>query len=219
MSAGPLAGQDVVIDERGQAFDPAAIQQRLEEQDAEIQWLREQVAELQFDPSAQARLASAPATEQFAVGALQPAPLPVQEAALGGGDKPVDCPSGLCDEKWTVKLGGHVQLDYINWANADPAIVGDQNYFEFRRLRLVADGKGYGMYDFRLQMTLEPETIGESPPGVATSPDVKDAYLSMNDIPLLGRFRIGNFFVPFGLEQVTNDTNNIFLERSIPTQG
>ncbi len=31
--------------------------------------------------------------------------------------------------------------------------------------------------------------------------------------------RVGNFFVPFGLEQVTNDTNNIFVERSIPTQG
>jgi hypothetical protein len=25
--------------------------------------------------------------------------------------------------RWTVKLGGHVQLEYIRWANADPAIV------------------------------------------------------------------------------------------------
>lgn len=41
----------------------------------------------------------------------------------------------------------------------------------------------------------------------------------MNEIPWFGRFRIGNFFVPFSLEQVTNDTNNIFMERSIPTQG
>jgi phosphate-selective porin OprO/OprP len=40
----------------------------------------------------------------------------------------------------------------------------------------------------------------------------------MNQIPYLGRFRVGNFFVPYSLEQVTNDTNNIFLERSIPTQ-
>lgn len=120
-------------------------------------------------------------------------------------------------DKWTVKLGGHVQLDYINWPQASPAITGAQDYFEFRRLRLVADGQGYGTCDFRLQMTLEPETVGETP-GV-TSPDVKDAYFSMNEIPLLGRFRIGNFFVPFGLEQVTNDTNNVFLERSIPTQG
>ncbi|MFM7166803.1 MAG: OprO/OprP family phosphate-selective porin [Planctomycetaceae bacterium] len=134
-------------------------------------------------------------------------------AATAGKDVPLD--------RWNVKLGGHVQLDYINWAAADPAIGGSpgpQDYFEFRRLRLVADGVGYENCDFRLQMTLEPETVGESQ-GKATSPDVKDAYFSVNDIPVMGRFRIGNFFVPFGLEQVTNDTNNVFLERSIPTQG
>ncbi len=123
-------------------------------------------------------------------------------------------------EKWNVKLGGHVQMDYVNWANASPTITGTQDFFEFRRLRLVADGTGYGVYDFRLQMTLEPETVGETQPlGTVSSPDVKDAYLSVNEIPGLGRFRIGNFFVPFSLEQVTNDTNNIFMERSIPTQG
>jgi phosphate-selective porin OprO/OprP len=124
-------------------------------------------------------------------------------------------------DRWNVRLGGHVQLDYVNWMNADPAIGGNpgpQDYFEFRRLRLVADGVGYENCDFRLQMTLEPETVGESS-GRATSPDVKDAYFSVNEIPGLGRFRIGNFFVPFGLEQVTNDTNNVFLERSVPTQG
>lgn len=125
----------------------------------------------------------------------------------------------MSTDKWTVKMGGHVQLDYVNWANADPAIPGTLDYFEFRRLRLVADGTGYGQCDFRLQMTLEPETVGSNAPGIVTSPDVKDAYFSMNEIPGLGRVRIGNFFVPFGLEQVTNDTMNIFMERSIPTQG
>jgi len=121
--------------------------------------------------------------------------------------------------RWTVKLGGHVQLDYINWANADAAIPDAQDYFEFRRLRLVTDGTGYEVFDFRLQMTLEPETDETLPLGIVSSPNIKDAYLSMNEIPLLGRFRIGNFFVPFSLEQVTNDTNNIFLERSIPSRG
>lgn len=66
-------------------------------------------------------------------------------------------------------------------------------------------------------MTLEPG-FGSHENQFAT-PDVKDAYLSMNDIPGIGRVRIGNFFVPFSLEQVTNDTNNIFNERSIPTQA
>lgn len=122
-------------------------------------------------------------------------------------------------DKWTVRLGGHVQMDYINWANSSASIPNTQDYFEFRRLRLVAEGTGYGVYDFRLQMTLEPETVNESPAGTVTSPDVKDAYFSINEVPWLGRVRIGNFFVPFSLEQVTNDTNNIFLERSIPTQG
>jgi phosphate-selective porin OprO/OprP len=125
----------------------------------------------------------------------------------------------VSSEKWTVKLGGHVQLDYINWADSSPSIPDTRNYFEFRRLRLTADGAGYGVYDFRFQLTIEPETVGESPAGTVTSPDVKDAYFSINEIPWLGRLRIGNFFVPFSLEQITNDTNNIFLERSIPTQG
>ena len=118
-------------------------------------------------------------------------------------------------EKWTVKLGGHVQLDSINWADASPQIP-EANYFEFRRLRLMADGTGYGVYDFRLQVDFEPESGDGSLTPVT---DVKDAYFSLNQIPVFDRWRIGNFFVPFSLEQVTNDTNNIFLERSIPTQG
>jgi phosphate-selective porin OprO/OprP len=123
----------------------------------------------------------------------------------------------VSDEKWNVRLGGHIQMDYITWANSDPAIVGAQNYFNFRRLRLVADGTGYGVFDFRLQMTLEPGQGANE--NQYAAPDVKDAYVTMHEIPGIGRFRIGNFFVPFSLEQVTNDTNNIFNERSIPTQG
>lgn len=152
---------------------------------------------------------------------------PSQAAPSQASARPEKKPSSAADdgwqdisqEKWTVKLGGHVQLDYVNWAQAAPSIPNTHDYVEFRRLRLVADGTGYGLFDFRLQMTLEPESVGESVPGTVTSPEVKDAYLSMNEIPGLGRMRIGNFFVPFGLEQVTNDTNNVFLERSIPTQG
>ena len=122
-------------------------------------------------------------------------------------------------EKWTVKLGGHVQMDYVLWANAQDSIPDTFNYFNFRRLRLVADGTGYEVFDFRLQMTLEPEPFGDNPANTNITPQVKDAYLSMKEIPYLGRFRIGNFFVPFSLEQVTNDTNNIFMERSVPTQN
>ncbi len=120
-------------------------------------------------------------------------------------------------EKWTVKLGGHMQLDNINWAHTQDPPVPAFNYIEFRRLRLLADGVGYGVYDFRIQIDIEPEN-GEGTDRPVT--DIKDAYFTIHDLPCNTRqARIGNFFVPFSLEQVTNDTNNIFLERSIPTQG
>lgn len=130
-------------------------------------------------------------------------------------EKPADSKAPPKD-KWKVNLGGHMQLDSIFWADADPAIPETHNYTNFRRLRLVADGVGYDQYDFRLQMTLEPTSDTVS--ALTATGLIKDAYFTMNEIPLLGRFRIGHFFVPFSLEQVTNDTNNIFLERSIPTQ-
>ncbi len=149
-----------------------------------------------------------------------------KKSAKGADEKKPDDGAWLdmSTDKWNVKMGGHVQADYIVWPHADESIAenapdpGPKNYFEFRRIRLSADGTGYGVYDFRLQMTLEPETVSDTP-GAQVSPVVKDAYFSINEIPWLGRLRIGNFFVPFSLEQVTNDTNNIFLERSIPTQG
>lgn len=189
-----------------------AIFQRLQQQDAEIERLRAQVFAGQ--PPAPSELAAPAAYAEMAEQAKASAD---KGADKKKEEKKDDGWKDLSAEKWTVKLGGHVQMEYINWAQASAAIVGDDNYFNFRRLRLVADGTGYGQFDFRLQMTLEPGQGADLSP--LASPDVKDAYLSMNDIPWLGRGRIGNFFVPFSLEQVTNDTNNIFMERSIPTQN
>ena len=33
------------------------------------------------------------------------------------------------DEQWKVKLGGHMQMDYVLWANAAPSIPDTYNYF------------------------------------------------------------------------------------------
>lgn len=129
--------------------------------------------------------------------------------------QPAENSKEIPNDKWSVRLGGIVQGDFIQWASAGGDIPG-QNYFEFRRLRLQGEGEGYGVYDFRLQIEIEPEAEDLVAVPVAV---VKDAYLSMNEIPWLHRARFGNFFIPFSLEQVTNDTRNIFLERSIPAQG
>jgi len=140
-----------------------------------------------------------------------------EDAAKGTGDKP---PIGewvdMSNDKWNVRLGGQFNLDYITWPDHDPQVPAE-NYIEFRRIRLLGEATGYGVYDARIMFEGEPESgDGTDRPVV----DIKDAYLSMNELPQpLGRWRIGNFFVPFSLEQVTNDTQSVFLERSIPTQG
>jgi phosphate-selective porin OprO and OprP len=209
-----LSSSSLFAQDRLPPISNEEIAQRLAQQQAEIEQLRSQLQQI---PS------SEHVSPEYFTNYAEPMSDPAKKTsdkkeAKKEDKKPVEEWVDTSTEKWTVKLGGHVQLDYVNWANADAAIPNTNDYFEFRRLRLVADGTGYGVYDFRLQMTLEPETVGESS-GAATSPDVKDAYFSINELPWLGRFRIGNFFVPYSLEQVTNDTNNIFMERSIPTQG
>jgi len=208
-----------------------SIQQRLEQQEAEIQWLRSQLSEL-HTPTAAPLPGPAESVTPAAPQPMAPSEaadteleelkkrLTALEEAQSKSKVAKSIDDGWIDisnERWSVKLGGHVQIAYITWANADPAIAGAENYLSFRRLRLSAEGTGYGQFDFRLQMTLEPGQGSHE--SQYASPEVKDAYVSMNEIPVIGRFRIGNFFVPFGLEQVTNDTNNIFNERSIPTQN
>lgn len=190
----------------------AAILERLDAQEAEIQRLQARLNELHpavADPAPTLLIDAADGTD--CCDSIQGASLKsAHEKDVANAAKKA------ADNKWSVKLGGHVQLDYIDWVDTD-GIVGAEDHFNYRRLRLVADGTGYEQFDFRLQMTLEPGQGSNDSP--LASPDVKDAYLSMNDIPGIGRIRIGNFFVPFSLEQVTNDTNNLFSERAIPTQG
>jgi phosphate-selective porin OprO/OprP len=138
-------------------------------------------------------------------------------AADDGGDVvPEITWTDISADKWTVKPGAQMQLDSVNWADASGSIP-EFNYVEFRRLRLMLDGTGYGQYDFRVQMEFEPES---SESGNFPVTEVRDAYFSMNDLPgPFRRARIGHFFVPFSLEQVTNDVLGEFLERSIPTAG
>ena len=221
------------------SVETEAIYQRLERQEAEIERLREQIAR-SLPPVQPAPVAPGPPAVLPVWGERDPIARPPVEFTSAAANEKQSAPNraqtgeksgakpaaekkpdegwmDLSREKWTVKLGGHVQGDYVNWVNADPAIPA-QDYFEFRRLRLLADGTGYGVYEFRIQIDIEPESELE---GGVTGPfaAIKDAYLGMQGVPGLGKVRFGNFFVPFSLEQVTNDTNNIFFERSIPTAG
>ena len=101
---------------------------------------------------------------------------------------------------------------------------GVQNYLEARRLRLFVAGEGYGVYDYKLEMDFNGHS---SATGVFPGPDahfhtfdtgvdVKDAYVGIREIPLLGYVRVGHFKEVTSLEEQTHENYTTFMERSLP---
>lgn len=136
------------------------------------------------------------------------------EAALAEKDKEEVKWESVHGQKWSGKVGGRIMGDSILYPNVDPDIVavdpGDmaQNYFEFRRLRIFLSGTGYGVYDYKFQLDWEK--------GAAV---LKDMYVGIHEIPLLGYVRFGHFKGPSGLEQLTSSKYITFMERALPVDS
>ena len=110
-------------------------------------------------------------------------------------------------QKFSHKWGGRIMGDLVLFGN-DTGAIPDENFFEFRRMRLFVSGSGYGIYDYKLQLDVEPE--GNN------SVSMKDAYLGIHEIPYLQYVRFGHFKAPFGLEELTSSKYITFMERSLP---
>jgi phosphate-selective porin OprO/OprP len=125
-------------------------------------------------------------------------------------------------------IGGRVQVDASSFTAGpgpnQPPIAGGLNpplsgAANFRRARLRAAGRLYEVYDwasevdFANQMTdfnmAFPTLAG---PGVL--PAMKDMWLQVRDLPLLGTLRVGNQKDPYGLEHVGDSRWLTFMERS-----
>ena len=113
------------------------------------------------------------------------------------------------NEKWSSKFGGRIMGDTVMYASQDAASLaayGDQqNFFEIRRMRMFMSGKGYGVYDYKLQLDFDSEHV-----------TMKDAYVGIHEVPLLSYLRFGNFKEPFSLEELTSSKYITFMERSLP---
>lgn len=115
-------------------------------------------------------------------------------------------------EGWTSTWGGRIMGDYVTWADGSE-IAGSQNYFEFRRLRFYAAGKGHGVFNYKLQVDFEPEgTPGNGDSGVS----IKDVYIGMENVPFFNTVLLGHFKTPFSLEELGSSRYLTFLERALP---
>ena len=108
------------------------------------------------------------------------------------------------DGKFKIKFGGRVQFDVMNiWQDESLSKEFDaENGAEFRRLRLYSSGTIYGNIKYKLQFDFAAGDAG-----------VKDAYVEIVKIPVIGNFRAGHFKQPFGLEMQTSSNFATFMER------
>jgi phosphate-selective porin OprO/OprP len=112
------------------------------------------------------------------------------------------------DKKYpSIKLHGAINAD-AGWWSQDPAnrrTVGNlQDGVDFRRARFGVSGAAWENVHYWLQMEF-------AFPG---RPTFTDVWVEVNEVPLLGNVRMGQWKLPFSVEIVTSFRFNPFFERS-----
>ncbi len=114
-------------------------------------------------------------------------------------------------ERPAIKWSGQLQADGL-WFNQDVAsrsAFGDiENGAAFRRARIAMFGD-YGPIDYRIEMDY----------ALSGRPTFLDVFVSLRDIPGIGRVRVGHFFEPFGLDRLTANRYLTFMERNLGDQA
>lgn len=118
-------------------------------------------------------------------------------------------PDGRADIP-SFRISPELQLDnyFFGQNSASRAAVGDvPDGAAFRRARVAVLGD-YKITEYRLEVDF-------AQPG---RPTFLDIWGAVNELPVVGQIKIGNFFEPFGLERLTSNRVAPFLERNLPDQ-
>lgn len=105
-----------------------------------------------------------------------------------------------------IKMGGRIQYD-IMWINQNDSLkthFDAHNGTEIRRARLYTSGTIYKNIKFKLQVDF-----------AGGNTIIKDAYIQLAKIPIVGNFRVGNFKEPFGLTMLTSSNFTTEMERPL----
>jgi len=110
------------------------------------------------------------------------------------------------DGAFKIKLGGRIQNDWAFFDlddDLDDQVGEFEDGAEFRRARLYVSGTIYQNIEFKAQYDFAGGEV-----------DFKDVYLGLTDLPF-GGIRVGHFYEPFSLDEVTSDNLITFMERSL----
>ena len=109
------------------------------------------------------------------------------------------------DGKYTAQLGGRIVADFAGIAEDDAlktTIGGNGTGVEFRQARLYAKGTAFGRLAWKGDYDFAAGTV-------------KDVWISLKKVPMVGNIKVGRFKEPFSLEQMMSLRFITFMERSL----
>lgn len=110
------------------------------------------------------------------------------------------------DGNTKIKMGGRMQFD-VMWIHQDDSL---NNHFdahngaEIRRARIYTAGTIYKNIKFKFQVDFAGSIVV-----------IKDAFIQLTKIPVIGNIRVGNFKEPFGLNMLTSSKYITEMERPL----
>jgi len=119
-----------------------------------------------------------------------------------------DNAEGELPDKPTVDWSGELQADsvMVDQSAANQAVLGDlENFSDFRRARLAAQGNLYSNTLYRIEVDFAQQG----------RPTFLDVYGQIIGLPLIENVRIGHFFEPFSLSRLTSNRYQTFTERPL----
>ena len=108
--------------------------------------------------------------------------------------------------QFRLRLGGLFQYDGAFFEEGSDLSNADDGS-EFRRARLVVEGALGKHGEFRVQYDFTDKEGSES---------IDDLWVSVKNLPRLGRVKLGHFKESFGLENLTSSRDTTFMERALP---
>ena len=120
------------------------------------------------------------------------------------------------DKKFKMQIGGRIIADF-GFFDPDDAYIAatgnEKNGAEFRAARIYIAGLLYNKIGFKAQY----DFASGSASGTGTNtPNVKDVYIQLVKLPVVGNFRVGHYKEPWSLENLTSSKYITFMERSLP---
>ncbi len=112
------------------------------------------------------------------------------------------------DKQFKLGFGGRLMLDYVSLSQDSDLEAGfgeleEKSEFNMRRGRIFFSGLLYGNTEIKFEVDFAGEEIS-----------IKDAYIGLKKLPVVGNLRIGHLKEPFHLDNLSSSKYMVFMERS-----